>query len=283
MTNSPLIGAHVSVAGGLYKGVENATRIGAEAIQIFGASPRQWAVKMPSAEEVGHYKKELAASNVKAVFLHAAYLINLSSTDEPLWKKSIECLSGHLKIAEMIGAQGVVFHIHSIKGLNKKIAHENTAEGMEKVLAAVPGKAQLIMENNAGEPARLGSTIEDLALLMKSLKNPRVKICLDTAHTFESGMIESYSPAHIKKLFDAWDDAVGVENIAALHANDSKTPHLSHSDRHENIGEGYIGLKGFQALAKEKRLAHTAWLLEVPGYDNEGPDKKNVDILRGCF
>jgi deoxyribonuclease-4 len=96
-------------------------------------------------------------------------------------------------------------------------------------------------------------------------------------------MIDAYTPAKIEKLFDEWDKEVGIENIVALHVNDSKTAYDSHHDRHENIGEGYIGLAGFKNLAKEKRLAHTAWLLEVPGFDDEGPDKKNVDILKSLF
>jgi endonuclease IV len=106
---------------------------------------------------------------------------------------------------------------------------------------------------------------------------------LDTAHAFESGIIREYGAPEIKRFIDEWDKAVGLGNIVAIHANDSKTPWNSHNDRHENIGAGHIGLQGFRVLAKEKRLWDKAWLLEVPGFKNEGPDKKNVDILKKCF
>ncbi|MEK7138348.1 MAG: TIM barrel protein, partial [Patescibacteria group bacterium] len=102
-------------------------------------------------------------------------------------------------------------------------------------------------------------------------------------HAFEAGTIKYESVAEIKKVFDEWDEQVGLENIVALHANDSKTEFNSHNDRHHNIGEGHIGHKGFQNLASEKRLHNKVWLLEVPGFDDLGPDAKNVKILKSCF
>ena len=110
----------------------------------------------------------------------------------------------------------------------------------------------------------------------------RVKVCLDTAHAYESGIIK-YDTADIEIFVDKMDKEIGLNNIVAIHANDSKTLWNSHNDRHENIGAGYIGLPGFKALAKEKRLWDKTWLLEVPGFENEGPDKKNVEILKKCF
>ena len=139
------------------------------------------------------------------------------------------------------------------------------------------------MENAAGGGEKIGKTAGELAYLLKKVNSKRVKICLDTAHAFESGIIKEYKSDGIKKFLDEWDKEIGLENITALHANDSKTLWNSHHDRHENIGAGYIGLAGFKALAREKRLWNKAWLLEVPGFDNEGPDKKNMDILKSCF
>jgi endonuclease IV len=136
---------------------------------------------------------------------------------------------------------------------------------------------------NSGSVKKIGGSIEDLAWLYKNVNDARVKICVDTAHSFEAGLIESYTPANIKKFFDAWDSAVGIQNIVALHINDSKTPYNSQNDKHENLGEGYIGLDGFKKLADEKRLNHTVWFLEVPGFDDLGPDKRNMDLLKGCF
>jgi endonuclease IV len=160
---------------------------------------------------------------------------------------------------------------------------ERVVAGIKQVLKNVPGKTPLVIENSAAGGKKVGARPEDIGAIMKKVGSSRVKMCLDTAHIFEAGEIESYTPANIKKLLDRIDGSIGLENLVALHANDSKTLFNSHHDRHENIGEGHIGLVGFKNLAKEKRIAHTAWLLEVPGFDGEGPDKKNVDILKKLF
>ncbi|MBI4239705.1 deoxyribonuclease IV [Candidatus Uhrbacteria bacterium] len=279
----PLIGAHVSVAGGLVFGVENAKKIGAEAIQIFGSSPRQWHVRMPPAQEIQKYKEALDKSTVKAVFLHAPYLVNLATSDAAQMAKSIHALSAHFQIAENIGAQGLIFHIGSGKELPKEQAFEKVMKAMKKVLDDVPGSSYLIIENSAGGGQKIGSNIDDIKAIMDAVGSRRVKACIDTAHAFEAGIIEHYSPEEIKDFFDEWDTKIGIEHLAAFHVNDSKTAFNSHHDRHENIGQGFIGLKGFENLAREKRLYHAPWLLEVPGFDNFGPDKKNVDILKKLF
>ena len=162
------------------------------------------------------------------------------------------------------------------KSLNQAIS------GMKKVLANVPGKSFLVMENTAGGGEKIGKTIEELAFIFKKIGSKRVKICLDTAHAFESGIVK-YDAGNIKAFADRVDKEIGLENVVAIHANDSKTLWNSHNDRHENIGEGYVGLPGFKALAKEKRLWDKAWLLEVPGFDNNGPDKRNIKILKSYF
>lgn len=279
----PLIGGHVSVAGGLHKAFENAKAIGAEAIQLFGASPRQWAVPLPTVETVEAFEAAWKESGVKAVFLHAPYLPNIASPDADVRKKSITALASHLKIADLIKSDGLIFHIGSSKPLPREEAVEVIVESMQEILKRVPGKTHLIIENSAGGGSRIGSTPEEIGVIMKKLKSTRVRVCIDTAHAFEAGCIDEYAPKKIKDFFDRCEAAFGIENIVALHVNDSKTAFNSHHDRHENIGEGHIGLAGFQNLAKEKRILQTAWLLEVPGFADTGPDKKNVDLLKVCF
>jgi deoxyribonuclease-4 len=278
----PLIGAHVSVAGGLFKAFENAAAIGAECVQIFGASPRQWAAPLPSAEAVHQFKDAWKASDVKAVYLHAPYLNNLASPDPAMIKKSIVNLSAHLQITELIGANGLIFHVGSGKESPQEEATAKAIAAMKIILKNVPGSAQLIVENAAGGGAKLGDNAKEVAALVHGVGSLRMKACFDTAHAFESGIIESYTPGNIRKLFDEWDKELGLEHLVALHANDSKTAFNSKHDRHENIGQGYIGAEAFANLAKEKLISHTHWLLEVPGYDNLGPDKKNIDILKKC-
>lgn len=279
----PKIGGHVSAAGGLYRVIGNAEAIGAEAIQIFGASPRQWSPKFPGKEDFLKYKEHLAKSKVSVVYLHASYLVNLGSPDDELIKKSIINLSNHFSIAEKMGADGLIFHVGSGKELPKEEALARAAKAMKEVLKKVPGTSYLVIENAAGGGAKIGRTASEIGTLMKMVDDDRVKVCFDTAHAFEAGIIDEYTPQKTKVLFDEWDKEVGMKNIVALHINDSKTPFDSHHDRHENLGEGYIGLKGFKVLAKEKRLHHAAWMLEVPGFEGGGPDLRNVEILRSCF
>lgn len=279
--DKPIIGAHIS--GGLSASVLGAEKIGAHAMQIFGSSPRMWRTRMPLVAEIAEYKKALAKSNVRAVYLHAAYLVNLASSSPEIYAYSMQSLIDHLKIAELIGAEGVIFHLGSTKGGTREEGFAREIAAMQKILHAVPGKAELIMENTAGGGDKIGAEIADIARILHAVKSPRVKVCFDTAHGFEAGLVETYTPVSVKKLFDEFDKELGIENIVAIHANDSKTISGSKHDQHENIGEGHIGLAGFKALAGEKRLHDKAWLLEVPGFGGEGPDAENIKILTECF
>lgn len=279
----PKIGAHVSVAGGLYNAFANAQAIGAECVQIFGASPRQWAVKLPTPEAIQQFKQTWQTRGIGNVYLHAAYLANLASPDAVTREKSAQNLAAHLRICELLHCRGLIFHIGSGKEAPKENARRWVVDAMKEILKKVPGQALLIMENSAGGGQKLGATIDDLGVLYKAANSPRIKVCIDTAHALESGIIERYEPTSIATWLKQIDRAVGLHNVVALHVNDSKTPFNSHHDRHENIGQGHIGIDGFRALAKEKCLWDKDWLLEVPGFDDHGPDKKNVDILKSCF
>lgn len=278
----PIIGAHVSAAGGIHNAFENAKNIGARAIQIFGSSPRQWAGVYPQREHINEFKSRLKDFD-GPVFLHAPYLANLASPNAYTLKQSIECLIFHLKIAHDIGAKGVIFHPGSGKEMPKNKALLQIVQGMKKILEKTSPDTLLIIENTAGGGHKVGAILEDLSFLLKKSKNNRIRICFDTAHALESGLIKKYDRKSIKKLFDDFDTTIGLENLSVIHSNDSKTPCGSFHDRHENIGEGHIGIAGFKNLAKEKRLYKLAWILEVPGFDDTGPDKRNIELLRSCF
>lgn len=280
---SPKIGAHVSAQGGIYNVFENAKCIGAEAIQIFGSSPQQWAVREAKSEDIEKLRTAHKKAGNMPIFLHAAYLVNLASPNEITRANSIQSLIGHLKISEAIGAKGLIFHIGSAKDQPKEQAIEFLVAGVKKVLESAKGESLVILENSSAGGAKLGATPKEIGEILNKIKSNRAKVCFDTAHAFEAGVIKYEQVKEIKNTFDEWDKEVGLENIIAIHANDSKTPFASHNDRHENIGEGCIGIAGFKNLAKENRLKDKVWLLEVPGFDNLGPDKRNVDTLKSCF
>jgi deoxyribonuclease-4 len=219
---------------------------------------------------------------LKALYLHAAYLVNLASPDEMIRIKSIKSLTDHFRIANMLRAQGLIFHIGSGREAPRDEAIRNVIQGMQAVLHEVSGETLLLMENSAGGGGKIGSTIADLTLLLKGVDSKRVGICFDTAHAFEAGVF-SYEPQAVKLFFDEWQKQLGLESLRVMHLNDSKTVFNSHHDRHENIGKGHIGLPGFKVLARETRIRHLPWILEVPGFQGEGPDKENIDIVKSLF
>ena len=278
----PKIGAHVSASGGIYKSITNAKIIGAECLQIFGASPRSWLAKGHSKEDADKFKRDHKDNKLGPVFLHAAYLVNLASSSADNRQKSIQSLIDHLNIAESIGAEGLVFHVGSGKDAPKDKAVSFIIKGIKEVLSKVKGQSKLILENDAGGGGKVGS-LKEIGEIIRAVKSNRVGVCLDTAHSFESGLIDEYTKDKVKKLFDEFDKEIGIKNLTVLHVNDSKTPTGSHSDRHANIGEGLIGLQGFKNLASEKRIKNIPLVLEVPGFENMGPDKKNIDILKKLF
>jgi len=279
----PYIGGHVSTAGGISNAILNGEAIGATTIQIFGSSPQMWFTKFPLETEIKKFKNAKKKSSIASIYLHAAYLVNLASVSREIYKKSIKNISEHLKIAESIGAEGLIFHLGSNKGISREEGLKKEVVAMKEVLEHIPGKSFLIMENSAGGGDKIGSNIEEIKYLYEHVNSNRVKMCFDTAHAFEAGLIGDYTKENVKKFFDTWEKEIGLEHMVALHINDSKTVYESHHDRHENIGEGYIGIEGFRMLAKQRRLFDKAWLLEVPGFDDEGPDKKNVEILHSLF
>lgn len=278
----PNIGAHV---GGvpLDKIPFKAKELGVKAIQIFGASPRQWVAKMPPEKLIEAYRANVRACGITDLYLHSAYLVNLGSPQEELRQRSIQSLSDHLSIAEALGACGLIFHLGSAKDMPKEAAIKYTVSGMEEILKRASGESWLIMENSAGGGGKLGGSLEEVGEIFQRVGSGRVKFCYDTAHGFEAGIVNEYSAESVKYLVKKIDEEIDIENLVVLHANDSKTTAGSNHDKHANIGEGYIGLDGFKNLAKEKLLRDISWLLEVPGFDDAGPDKKNIEILKGCF
>lgn len=274
-----IVGAHVSTAGGLYTACARANGIGVQLFQIFGSSPRMWRAKMPSSEESKKFKTERKKYSISNVFLHAAYLVNLASGDNEIFLNSKQSLIDHLTIAEMIGADGLIFHIGSSKGITREKALTQEIEAMKEIIGRVPGRAKLIMENTAGGGDKVGDSIQEMGELYRKTHSKRLGVCFDTAHAFEAGWVETYTKKSVKKLFDEFDKEIGIQNLCAIHANDSMTDSGSHYDRHANIGEGKIGEEGFRGLFSDKRLLSIPWILEVPGI-GDGPDKRNVELLQ---
>jgi deoxyribonuclease-4 len=273
------IGGHVSTSGGALNALKEAKRIGANTIQIFGASPVQWKASLPDAETAAQFISQSKKEDINPIFLHAPYLINLCSSKGNMARISEALLEKHLEIANSLGAFGVIFHIGSRGDRSKKESEDLVAKELSGILSRVKN-GRLIIENSAGAGNLVGSTLEEIGLIINKVGNDRLGFCLDTAHAFEAGIVKEFSEKAVDEFSKEIDDLIGTDKLWAIHLNDSKTPAGSNKDRHENIGEGMIGREGFKNFLGNKSFSAKPLLLEVPGYDDEGPDKKNIEIVK---
>ena len=272
------LGAHVSTAGGVHNAVDRAQEIGAEAIQIFASSPRAWAFKPPKEEDLLAFHEKSQEAGLGPIFLHGSYLVNVGGTPE-LVEKSVQSLTQHMNAAKQIGAVGVIFHSGSHKGVGFDAILEQAAAALNEVLTGTPEDVQLIIENCAGMGAQIGASFQELGRLIKAVGNDRIKICLDTEHAFAAGY-NIADPDAIDAAMTEFDEEIGLGRLIVVHANDAKVEFGSGVDRHENIGEGQIGIQGFQTIMGHSAFRDVPFLLEVPGADKKGPDKENLDRLK---
>ena len=272
------LGAHVSAAGGVDKAVGRAASIGAEAIQLFASSPRGWKFRPIPDDKAESYKAKVASEGIGSTFLHGSYLVNIGGKPE-LVEKSIGSLINHMNAAAQIGAKGVIFHSGSHKGVGFDAVFEQAIGALEQVLENTDDDVQLIIENCAGMGAQIGASFAELGRMIKAVDSPRLTICLDTEHAFAAGY-NIADPEGIEKSMAEFDAEIGLDKLVVVHANDAKVEFGSGVDRHENIGEGYIGISGFETIMGHAAFADVPFLLEVPGTNRKGPDKPNLDRLK---
>ena len=273
------VGSHVSTAGGLDKAIDRAVEMGAETVQLFCSSPQGWAFKPIPPQLPRAFRDKAKAADVRPAFLHGIYLVNLGTENQDNLAKGIESLTNYMNVASAIGAVGVIFHPGSHKGLGYEGIFRQTVDSLNQVLAGSPDDIWLIIENMAGMGNHIGARFQEIGRIMQALDSPRVKVCLDTQHCFAAGY-DFVSPHGIEEALQEFDREIGLDNLVAVHANDSKTPFASGVDRHENLGQGHMGLEGFEVIMGHPAFRDVPFLLEVPGLDNKGPDKQNLDILK---
>ena len=273
------IGAHVSTSGGISKAPARGREIGCEAIQIFGSSPQGWAFKAVPDQEVESFRQGAADSGIEAVFLHAIYLVNLGTSNPANLKKGIDSLINYMTLASRIGAKAVIFHPGSHGGAGYESVLPQTVDAIKSVLEASPEGPCLAVENMAGMGQHIGARFEELGGILEAVNSPRLKVCLDTQHSFAAGY-DLTTGEGIEDMLAKLDDGPGSANVVAIHANDSKRPCGSGVDRHNNIGDGFIGEEGFAVFMGHPAFRDVPFLLEVPGFEGKGPDQQNVDILK---
>jgi len=273
------IGAHVSAAAPLAKCVDRACDIGAQAVQIFASGPQSWRPGSHTEEALAAMKSRAAECGIDTVFLHGVYLVNLATADPTLLNRSVGSLKQYLAVCGATGALGTIFHVGSHKGSGFDGVLSQIVSAIERVLEATPPQTWLILENSAGQGGTVGGRFSELGAIIRAVGSDRVKVCLDTCHLYAAGY-NIATPDGCKATIEAFDQAVGLDRLVAVHANDSKAGLGSGLDRHENIGEGQIGLRGFRAITAHHAFRRVPFILEVPGYEGKGPDRRNVETLK---
>ena len=277
------LGAHVSTAGGLDKAIARGAEIGCETIQIFGSSPQGWAYKPVVEAQTRSFREKAEEADITPVFFHAIYLINLGTPDRALLDRGIESLINYMHLAAEVGAGGVIFHPGSHKGAGYEGIVDQVVSSIERVLESSPEGPWLTLENTAGMGQHIGASFGQLGQIIAAVDpvyKGRVRVCLDTQHCFAAGY-DIATKGGLEALLAEFDERIGLDNLAAVHANDSKCALGGGIDRHENIGQGYIGLEGFENILSNPAFQDVPFFLEVPGFGGKGPDKENLDLLKG--
>jgi deoxyribonuclease IV len=269
----PLLGAHMSIAGGVSQSLGRGNQIGCECIQIFTRSSRQWAAKPYPAEEIEAFKQARKETGIQMVVAHDSYLVNLGAPDEKLRKKSIDSFVDELQRCEALEVPYLISHPGAHVGAGEEAGIKTIAQSIDEAHKACSGyKVKIALEITAGQGSVLGSRFEQMARIFDAVKeNDRLRLCFDTEHAFAAGY-DLRSDEGYKQAFTELDRHIGLKRLVAFHINDSMKPLNSHVDRHEHIGKGHLGLEPFQRLVNDPRFAGIPMCLET----EPGPDMKDI-------
>jgi len=279
------IGAHMSIAGGLHLSVNRAVDSGFNCLQIFTQSPRLWKLNQISQQEINLFVDERNKHNLKYVVVHAPYLPNLASPDKAILQKSFETILHDLQIADAIKADYYVLHPGSHKKTDIASGIERLANELSNIFYQYTPKLTFLLETMPGAGSIIGSSFDELALMINKVKEkvPSVKmgVCVDTAHIFAAGY-DIRNKTEVEKLVYEIDKSVGKKAVKVIHSNDSHEPLGSKKDRHNHIGKGEIGIKGFENMMKIPFFKKLPWILETPKSE-EDSDVKNREKLEKIF
>jgi deoxyribonuclease IV len=277
-----LLGAHESAAGGCHRVFERCARDGAEAVQLWTRSSRQWASKPLEADAISEFKRQHAAYGKAKIpsAAHGSYLINLGSPKPEIWQRSTATLLEECERAEQLGIGQVIFHPGAAQGSEPTSALLLVCKALRQVCASLPtrSKVRILIEITAGQGSSLGCSFEQLAAILNETGEPRIGVCLDTQHMFAAG-IDWTSEAGYEQTFTRFERLIGLRHLEAFHLNDSKKPLGSRVDRHAIIGDGLIGLAPFARLLRDARFKALPAYLETPPLDN-GEDSYALGLSR---
>ncbi len=273
-----LLGAHVSVSGGLDQSIYRGESIGCTAIQIFTKSNRQWHSKNITDEQANIFKETLKKSSIKEVVVHASYLINIGAANKEINDKSFESLKEELERCEKLGLKYLVLHPGNYQKNSEIDCLKKIAENLNNIFIQVPGNTTILLENMAGMGTSIGYKFENLANIIAQIKDKkRIGICFDTCHAFAAGYNFNNRSAY-DSLWNEIKSILDLKLIKVMHINDSKNEIGSRLDRHEFIGKGKIGINSFELLFNDERFFDIPKILETP-VDTLEDYKKDLQLI----
>jgi deoxyribonuclease-4 len=264
LKKGPLLGFHVSISGSIDLSVDRAVEMGCTTFQIFTRNPRGWAFSPLSEEQTRLFRQKREKAGYRKVVAHMPYLPNLAASAGPFQRQSRASLTAELGRCNALGVDYVVAHIGSHMGTGAMAGIRSVTEACNIALEANPGDSTLLVETMAGQKSSVGSRFEELRLILDGVKESgRMGVCLDTCHIFAAGFDLSNKPA-VERTLGLFDDVVGKGRMKVVHLNDSMGPLGSGLDRHEYVGHGRIGEKGFRAFLRHGDVAKLPLIMEVP-------------------
>jgi deoxyribonuclease-4 len=277
------IGVHLGTAGGASNAVERAREIGANTFQIFSSSPRMWRAPKVDPKQAERMKALRAALDVGPLVIHTSYLVNVCSQSNEVREKSVVAFRGEIERALTFGAEYLVLHPGSWKGLTRDEGLRLAADSIQRAIDGLPWQGtpfRILIENTAGSEFSLGGSFEQVAELVERLKPVALMgVCLDTCHTYVAGY-DLVSAEGYEETMKQAGATVGFDAVRVWHMNDAKAERGSKLDRHEHIGQGTMGVEPFRRLLNDKRFAHAAFIAETP-VDEPGDEERNVRVLKG--
>ena len=278
---SILLGAHLSIAGGLSEAVLRADDLKCTALQLFTKNASTWKERDLSATDITKYKAAVEKTGIAHMAAHTSYLINLASPDRSKRFKSKHALACELRRASLLGIPQVVMHPGAHMGHGELEGIRRLTDGINQVFHKMADtKTRLLLETTAGQGTSLGHRFEHIAEMLQAIDcQERIGVCIDTAHIFAAGYDIRNRIAYIRTMAE-FEKVIGIRHLHLFHLNDSKKNLGSRVDRHEHIGEGSIGIECFRLIMNDKRLRTVPKIIETPkSEDGKSWDRQNLNRL----
>lgn len=261
---TPLVGSHVSTAGGFHKAIERGESIGCTAIQIFTKSNRTWHGKKITQEETKQFKDAVKKSSIESIVAHTGYLINVGSKNQTTAKKSTASLLDEIERCAQLGIKYLVVHPGSHVGAGEEVCIQQIAQNLDSALEQSDGNVTILLETMAGQGTNIGYTFDQLKKIRTLCKHKKnIAYCLDTCHVCSAGYDITTKKGY-EETIKTFDQILGLKRLKAIHVNDSQKPCGSRVDRHAPLGEGIIPFTTFKLIMNDKRLVDIPKILETP-------------------